>query len=215
MKHAISCVVIILFCSSCSKSNLDKNIRKSNFSKELMNLASWMDGSFSSLDQSLKDSSFFDINLEMSRIWNDRTDAIWLYVEQASSKRLNSPYRQRVYRLTQKEDQFFSTVYELKNKNDFIGGHSNVNLFNSIDINDLIEREGCTVTMVLNETYFTGSTEGKECKSVLFGASYATSEVKIFQDKILSWDRGYNSDDNQVWGAVDGPYIFQLVKKNN
>ena len=215
MKHAISCVVIILICSSCSKSNLDKNIRKSNFSKELMNLASWMDGSFSSLDQSLKDSSFFDINLEMSRIWNNRTDAIWLYVEQASSKRLNSPYRQRVYRLTQKEDQFFSTVYELKNKNDFIGGHSNVNLFNSIDINDLIEREGCTVTMVLNETHFIGSTEDKECKSVLFGASYATSEVKIFQDKILSWDRGYNSDDNQVWGAVDGPYIFQLVKKNN
>ena len=62
MKHAISCVVIILFFSSCSKSNLDKNIRKSNFSKELMNLASWMDGSISNLDQSLKDSSFFDIN---------------------------------------------------------------------------------------------------------------------------------------------------------
>ena len=62
MKHAISCVVIILFFSSCSKSNLDKNIRKSNFSKELMNLASWMDESISNLDQSLKDSSFFDIN---------------------------------------------------------------------------------------------------------------------------------------------------------
>tara|TARA_X000001036_G_C20418770_1_gene700258 strand:- start:364 stop:624 length:261 start_codon:yes stop_codon:yes gene_type:complete len=61
MKHTISCVVIILFCSLCSKSNLDKNIRKSNFSKELMNLASWMDGSFSSFDQSLKDSSVDNI----------------------------------------------------------------------------------------------------------------------------------------------------------
>tara|TARA_B100001175_G_C19431318_1_gene601365 strand:+ start:943 stop:1203 length:261 start_codon:yes stop_codon:yes gene_type:complete len=61
MKHTISCVVIILFCSLFSKSNLDKNIRKSNFSKELMNLASWMDGSFSSFDQSLKDSSVDNI----------------------------------------------------------------------------------------------------------------------------------------------------------
>ena len=214
MKHSILSLFVILLLS-CSQLNFENSNKEVNFSNDLINLSNWMSGSFSSSKQSLQDSSFFDINLEMVRIWNDRTDAIWLYVEQASSKRLNSPYRQRVYRLTQKEDQFFSTVYELKNKNDFIGVHSNVNLFNSIDINDLIEREGCTVTMVLNETYFTGSTEDKECKSVLFGASYATSEVKIFQDKILSWDRGYNSDDNQVWGAVDGPYIFQLVQKNN
>ena len=70
-------------------------------------------------------------------------------------------------------------------------------------------------TMYQNDIHFTGTTKDKECKSLLFGASYATSEVEIFQDKILSWDRGYDSDDIQVWGSVDGPYIFQLVNKNN
>ena len=35
----------------------------------------------------------------------------------------------------------------------------------------------------------------KNGESLLFGASYATSEVEIFKDKILSWDRGYDSDD--------------------
>ena len=214
MKHFILYLAIIFLCS-CSKSNLDENTYQSTFSKDLISLASLMDGSFSSYNQSLKDSNFFDINLEMSRIWNDRKDAIWLYVEQASSTRLSAPYRQRIYRLTQKENQFFSKVYELKNKKDFIGGHNNINLFNTIDFNDLIEREGCTVTMYISDTNFIGSTKDKECKSTLFGSSYATSEVEIFQDKILSWDRGYDSDDNQVWGSVNGPYIFQLVNENN
>ena len=214
MKHSILSLFVILLLS-CSQLNFEKSNKEVNFSNDLINLSNWMSGSFSSSNQSLQDSSFFDINLEMVRIWNDRTDAIWLYVEQASSKRLNSPYRQRVYRLTQEEDQFFSKVYELKNKNDFIGAHNNTNLFNSIDINDLIERQGCTVTMYQNDTHFTGTTKDKECKSLLFGASYATSEVEIFQDKILSWDRGYDSDGIQVWGSVDGPYIFQLVNKYN
>ena len=136
---------------------------------------------FFSSNQPLQDSSFFDINLEMVRIWNDRTDAIWLYVEQASSKRLNSPYRQRVYRLTQEEDQFFSKVYELKNKNDFIGAHNSTHLFNSIDINDLIERQGCTVTMYQNDTHFTGTTKDKECKSLLYGASYAYIYISLWK----------------------------------
>ena len=214
MKHFILYLAVIFLCS-CSKSNIDENANQSTFSKDLISLASWMDGSFSNYNQSLKDSNFFDINLEMVKIWKNRTDAIWLYVEQASSARLSAPYRQRIYRLTQKEDKFFSKVYELKNKNDFIEAHKDINLFNSIDTNDLIEREGCTVTMNRNDTNFIGSTKDKECKSLLFGASYATSEVEIFQDKILSWDRGYDSNDNQVWGSVDGPYIFQLVNKDN
>ena len=168
MKHSILSLFVILLLS-CSQLNFEKSNKEVNFSNDLINLSNWMSGSFSSSNQSLQDSSFFDINLEMVRIWNDRTDAIWLYVEQASSKRLNSPYRQRVYRLTQEEDQFFSKVYELKNKNDFIGAHNSTNLFNSIDINDLIERQGCTVTMYQNNTHFTGTTKDKECKCLLYG----------------------------------------------
>ncbi|MBD3331298.1 hypothetical protein GF356_00490, partial [candidate division GN15 bacterium] len=35
----------------------------------LAQLADWMTGSFSSADQAAEDSAFFDIRLEMSRIW--------------------------------------------------------------------------------------------------------------------------------------------------
>jgi hypothetical protein len=38
---------------------------------------------------------------------------------------------------------------------------------------------------------------------------YTTSEVTITNDTIASWDRGFDADGNQKWGAEAGPYIFR------
>ena len=40
------------------------------------------------------------------------------------------------------------------------------------------------------------------------GASYATSEVELREERITSWDRGYDGEGLQVWGATEGPYRF-------
>jgi hypothetical protein len=29
---------------------------------------------------------------------------------------------------------------------------------------------------------------------------------------IISWDRGFDKDDNQVWGAINGGYIFDKIE---
>jgi hypothetical protein len=42
----------------------------------------------------------------------------------------------------------------------------------------------------------------------LRGASYATSEVVITDEQLLSWDRGWDANGKQVWGAETGGYIF-------
>ena len=48
------------------------------------------------------------------RIWKERTDGDWLYVEQAMANAQQTPYRQRVYRLSQTgSDTFRSDVYLL------------------------------------------------------------------------------------------------------
>lgn len=56
---------------------------------------------------------------------------------------------------------------------------------------------------------YTGSTVGKKCTSNLRGSTYAKSEVKIEQNSISSWDRGFDEKGNQVWGALTGPYILR------
>ena len=58
------------------------------------------------------------------------------------------------------------------------------------------------------EGLFEGGTQGTGCGSTLQGATYATSEVTVQQDLLLSWDRGFNDDDVQVWGATAGAYRF-------
>ena len=49
---------------------------------------------------------------------------------------------------------------------------------------------------------------GRYLVEVYTDAAYATSEVVIIPGRIESWDRGFDADGNQVWGAASGPYVF-------
>ena len=40
------------------------------------------------------------------------------------------------------------------------------------------------------------------------GARYATSDVVVDRQRVVSWDRGFDGRDQQVWGATAGPYEF-------
>ncbi|XP_029122269.1 chromophore lyase CRL, chloroplastic isoform X3 [Elaeis guineensis] len=42
------------------------------------------------------------------------------------------------------------------------------------------------------------------------GATYCTSELAIYKNgEVHTWDRGYDDEGNQVWGARGGPYEFK------
>ena len=32
------------------------------------------------------------------------------------------------------------------------------------------------------------------------------------EEVLTSWDRGFDSNDKQVWGATSGPYVFKKRK---
>jgi hypothetical protein len=147
----------------------------------------------------------------MVQIWTDRDDASWIYVEQAAASSLDEPYRQRIYRLTLNEMRTaVSAVYELPDDPlKYAGAWRDPSRFSDLDPDELVLREGCQV--VLNrsgKSEWSGSTVGKNCKSTLRGASYATSEVTVSPHGIRSWDRGYDASDAQVWGAEKGAYVF-------
>ncbi len=170
-----------------------------------------MTGSFSSEAQAAADESYFDIRLEMVPIWTDRTDARWLYVEQAAATALDRPYRQRVYRVSRRDDgAVVSAVYELPGDPlEFAGAWREPERFAAIDPVDLSPRDGCAVVLRAEEDgSWTGSTVGRTCVSTLRGATYATSEVTVSADRIESWDRGFDDAGEQVWGAEQGAYVF-------
>lgn len=175
-------------------------------------LQSMMVGTFSSAEQAARDSAFYDITLHMYPIWPDKGH--WLYVEQAVTAMQERPYRQRVYKLEQAgPGTFKSMVYTLPDPEAFIGAWKDASRFDALGPEALQLREGCAVVLERQpDGAFSGSTTGKGCASNLRGASFATSRVVIKDSLIISWDQGFNSQGEQVWGAEKGGYEFRKQK---
>jgi hypothetical protein len=178
--------------------------------KDLKQLAGMMSGTFSSEKQAAADSAFLHISLSMTPVMTASTDGYWLYVEQAMASAADKPYRQRIYHLYIQDDTtVVSKVYELKNPQQYMGAGTDKSRLSVITTDSLIGRQGCGIYLhKLEKKLYAGSTPGKECLSSLRGAAYATSEVTITPKKMVSWDRGWNREDKQVWGAETGGYVF-------
>jgi hypothetical protein len=172
-----------------------------------------MTGSYTSAKQAKSDSSYYSISLHMYPVWKSKSGH-YLYVEQALASKQQQPYRQRIYHIEAlKNGTLTSTLYSLEDEKRFIGKYAEPAFFDQFDESILSEREGCTVYIQKVGDAYVGATKDKECQSSLRGSTYATAEVRIEKDKVISWDRGFDDDDKHVWGAEKGGYIFELIRK--
>ena len=211
MKKQQIIFLFILLCSNPFSFAQSIQLKK----KDLKEVVSNMAGSFSSEAQAKSDTDFYEVHLNMVQFWKNNKNGYWLYVEQALVSALDKPYRQRVYHVYLENDTVIaSKVYELKNTKQYIGAWNNLDKLKKITNDSLVDRQGCAIYLRKNtDGTFSGKTPGKECLSSLRGATYATSEVTIYKDKIISWDRGWDRDNLQVWGAKKGAYVFIKQKQ--
>ena len=175
-------------------------------------VAARLTGSFDSSRQAAEDPRYFDVSLRVAPVWPERDDGPWLYVEQALASAPDRPYRQRVYRLLERDGEVVSEVYALPGDPlDFAGAWRRPGAFDGISPADLAQRAGCDVVLSHDAGLdaYVGGTQGRGCASDLNGAAHATSEVRLFADRLESWDRGYDAGGVQVWGAEAGPYVFR------
>ncbi len=179
----------------------------------LEELQAYMMGNYDSRLQASSDSSYLEISLKMQAIWPQQPGK-WLYVEQARYEAQDRPYRQRIYQLEAgPKGSFLSRVYELPDPTAFVGGAAQPAIFDALSPKDLLERAGCAVILRKDESgIYRGSTNQKDCPSSLRGATYATSRVSVHATFIQSWDQGFDANDEQVWGATEGGYMFLKQK---
>ena len=203
----------ILFLFSFYACSVTKKMKSPN--DDLNTLVSQMKGSYNSSAQSKSDTSFFDITLRMQSIWEKKESAErWLYVEQAVTANQQKPYRQRVYKVEQVDNQTFkSSVYLIKDEKKFIGAWKTPEMFDTLSVKNLDLKDGCAVYLTLDKNgNYAGATREKGCESTLRGAAYATSEVTVTPKGIKSWDRGFDKSGKQMWGAVKSGYDFVKLK---
>ncbi len=192
--------------------NASQNLMAQAASKDLKRLVSYMEGRFNNGTQAKKDTNYFDITLNMKRIWTKRKGEHWLYVEQAVTAAIERPYRQRVYKVYEKDGEFVSEVYTFENPMRFAGAHKKAKPLSELTPDSLELRDGCEVRLKKEGKGFKGSTGRQTCASERSGAKYATAEVTVQKKLLVSWDRGFDDKGDQVWGATEGGYYFVKQK---
>ncbi len=208
MKRALLPLVLVcLLASSCRTTASEAEHTPAQV------LSTWMSGSFTSAAQARDQQDlFFELQLHVTPIWTERADGPWLYVEQASATSLSRPYRQRIYRLVDVEAGVRSDAFTLPGEPlDLAGAWEDPERFAHLIPNDLQERSGCSIHLTRRGNQFVGGTRGQGCSSHLAGASFATSEVSIRRSVLEFWDRGFDENGEQVWGATHGAYEFVRV----
>ena len=197
--------VLFFACGEKTTDSADSFDMISEFESQLV-------GRFNSSAQSQSNPNYYDVSLHACPVDAPDLGEHVLYIEQALSTDLQAPYRQRLYVLEVLEEgvSVRSNIYTLADEDAYIGlcNEGDVATFQA---SDATLKEGCHVELTWNGTGFEGQTEEGSCPSDMNGASYATSFVTTTPTSIESWDQGWNSAGNQVWGAVDGAYIFDRL----
>lgn len=187
---------------------------------DLYTYSSWISGYFNSTMQSVEDGYFDNVYVYTTHFRSDEYGE-WFYTEQGEL-RDKIPYRQRVYILSSSSDtSFINRVYKIKdiriisdeNKNGFFAGHNLIEKLVKLNYSDLEEMCGCSTQIrkqyiSTGDWYYYGSTNEKDCKGTFRGATYTTSQFKVYSNGVVSWERGWNDDGKQIWGSTKGPYYY-------
>ena len=174
-----------------------------------------MPGTFSSLEQAKADTNYLNVNLKISRIWPTEAHGAWFYVEQAAAIAPGRPYLQRVYHVVEEApDSIHNQVYKLPNAREYVQGNDKPWLFDSLSKDSLVAMKGCKMALAWREGGFVGNIPEGRCPNSWGGASYVTSTLRMEQDQIVSFNRGWNAEGEQVWGPASGGYILERIRKD-
>jgi len=172
---------------------------------DLYTYSLWISGEFTSTLQSTEDEYFDNVFIKTVKFRSDEYGD-WFYTTQGEIVN-GIPYRERIYLLNWLNDTtLINRVYKVKTDIDL----------DTVSYKDLEELCGCHTYIYKSYTdgdwYYYGETNGNDCKGSFRGATYTTSQFRVYEDKIISWERGWSDVGKQVWGSTKGAYQYLKIK---
>jgi hypothetical protein len=174
-------------------------------------LARYLTGAFDTTALAARDPDFEAVLFTACPVRAPELGPRALYVEQALVATPERPYRQRLYVIEPGPGPGAgarSRVFEFREPGAFVGLCARGAGAPAIAGGAVEEKPGCGVDLAWSGERFVGATAGTSCANARKGARYATSEVALDATTFSSWDRGFDADGRQVWGATSGPYVF-------
>ncbi|WP_455169316.1 chromophore lyase CpcT/CpeT [Aegicerativicinus sediminis] len=208
MKNLLYVLLVALIIISCKNADVAEKELETDPIAELYLM---MQGSYSSLNQAAEDSTYHHMVMNVCPIWEGKGN--YLYAEVAHNDSINRPIKQRIFKLSRVNDSVYvNSIFSLKDEAFWSNKWAMPKEFSKLKQEDLTEVSGCHITLKrIRPTYYQGKTEEMGCYDNLNGAMVSISELEVFDDKIITWDKGYNENGEQVWGSIHGGYIFDRV----
>jgi hypothetical protein len=144
------------------------------------------------------------------KLADDMKGGFWLYVEESRMAKSSVATGQNFLHFTRLDDQtVLVKSYDAPNPGSYAGSWSDPSKMKNLKLEDLSEQQHCEVYLKKDESgNYYGTTAGRECTSTTNGASYATVDVMIYPNMFLIWERGFDANGNQVWGATRESYKY-------
>ncbi len=144
--------------------------------------------------------------------WENK-GAIFLYQEQALFTKLSQPYRQRFLQIS--PSSFSQTVrsrsFKPTTPGNWIGFCDKPESERVLASSDLGSRV-CEVFLKRSSQSYLGNTPVDGCPANVRGAVRITNHIELTTSGMNTWDRGFDAQGKQVWGAQSDSYQFQRSK---
>jgi hypothetical protein len=151
---------------------------------------------------------------------NEQNYSIFLYQEQALVESLDKPYRQRFLQLTagdRGQSAVESKAYKPIEMEKWVGFCSKPEEERKVIASEL-GTYLCSVFLKQSavnyfKPLYVGETQTGGCPTNVRGATSISNTIYLFPDGMNTWDRGFDANGNQVWGAANEAYKFR--KRND
>jgi tetratricopeptide (TPR) repeat protein len=179
---------------------------------ELDRVARMLEGTYSSAAQASSERAFDDVRLNIRRVWDDRRDGYWFYVEQSLTSAQDRPVLQRFFHLHRRSDRALVVDdFAMPDPARVAGAWFDTSRIASLSPASLALRAGCAIVLAKKGAGYAGARKGDGCPSGFGGAASATSALSLGDGELRLWDRAFDASGRQVWGATKGPYDFRKV----
>jgi CpeT protein len=142
----------------------------------------------------------------------EKTDGVWFILERFHTDSSDTPLQQRVLHIHGVEENLTEMrVFVWKDPRKAKGLWKNLEEASKLSTADLRLQRGCEMYLQRDATSFFGGTHGMAC-SYIPGTSYTSISVRIADQGLALWERGYSADNKQIFGSEKGPYYYLKQK---
>lgn len=178
---------------------------------QVQEVASYLIGTMDTSAQAVIDRNAPDVRITTCSIQVGDTEATFLYQEQALSLKLNLPYRQRFLQILPSADNRVESIsYKPTHPEAWIGLCNKPEFDRIVPLPELGETV-CTLILQRDGEGYLGTTPEEGCATHYRGAVRITNQVQLTQGTMETWDRGFDAQGNQVWGAQDESYQYRDI----